>query len=203
MITILLATALFVTQADVDFTKEGRLARFEPSKTYVVSVERNSPSLKHPYVPPPPVKRPIISIEDLVPVKKEKKIEKIHEVIYFDFDSARIRESEKKKLDGLRFDGGKYTITGYTCDIGSKEYNDRLALRRARAVRDYLKVDAAVEGKGKCCYISKERSKNRRAEVTVEITSSSQNQPLKVQSSSPHQTVPSVEGQNTEKNGSL
>lgn len=63
-------------------------------------------------------------------------------------------------------------VVGYTCWLGSKKYNQSLALKRARAVALHLKkagiIIRSVSGKGKCCYIDRKNpSPNRRAEVTV------------------------------------
>jgi len=111
------------------------------------------------------VKLPQIQVKPLPPVKAEKE-EKSNERVYFDFDSFELKPSEKAKLDSLSRDI-QYKVTGYTCDIGEKDYNDRLALKRAGAVREYLgSLVKEVSGKGKCCYIDlKSRWKNRRAEV--------------------------------------
>ena len=96
-------------------------------------------------------------------------------IVYFDFDSAVLKDSEKNKINLAISPNAKVdTVTGYTCDIGTKEYNDRLALKRAGAVSSYLKekgvIPSKVEGKGKCCYVSEEKglkSLNRRVEITV------------------------------------
>jgi outer membrane protein OmpA-like peptidoglycan-associated protein len=111
------------------------------------------------------VKLPQVQVKPLPPVKPEKE-EKSTETVYFDFDSFELKPSEKAKLDSLSRDI-QYKVTGYTCDIGEKDYNDRLALKRAGAVREYLgSLVKEVSGKGKCCYIDlKNRWKNRRAEV--------------------------------------
>jgi len=111
------------------------------------------------------VKLPQVQVKPLPFVKAEKE-EKSTETVYFDFDSFDLKPSEKAKLDSLSRDI-QYKVTGYTCDIGEKDYNDRLALKRAGAVREYLgSLVKEVSGKGKCCYIDlKNRWKNRRAEV--------------------------------------
>jgi outer membrane protein OmpA-like peptidoglycan-associated protein len=66
----------------------------------------------------------------------------------------------------------KLSVKGYTCEIGSKQYNDKLAVRRAKAVARVLEEEgihlSEVSGEGKCCYVSKELSKNRRSEVLVQ-----------------------------------
>jgi len=111
------------------------------------------------------VKLPQVQVKPLPFVKAEKE-EKSTETVYFDFDSFDLKPSEKAKLDSLSRDI-QYKVTGYTCDIGEKDYNDRLALKRAGAVREYLgSLVKEVGGKGKCCYIDlKNRWKNRRAEI--------------------------------------
>jgi len=63
-------------------------------------------------------------------------------------------------------------VTGYTCWLGSKKYNQSLALKRAKAVASRLEKAGvsirSVTGKGKCCYIDRKNpAPNRRAEVTV------------------------------------
>jgi len=105
---------------------------------------------------------PAIQKEPLPSLKVEAKVT---ETVYFDFDSFKLKPSEKAKLDGLS-KGLKYEITGYTCDIGPKDYNDRLALKRAESVKGYLGVSGEVRGRGKRCYVDlKDRSKNRRVEI--------------------------------------
>jgi OOP family OmpA-OmpF porin len=61
----------------------------------------------------------------------------------FNFDKAELKTRGKEKLDSMMNDleGAKYGVIhviGYTDRIGSKEYNHRLSLRRAEAVKDYL-----------------------------------------------------------------
>jgi len=72
-------------------------------------------------------------------------------------------------------------VTGYTCDLGGKQHNDALAMRRARQVSRYLVslgVPAEIiktNGLGKCCYVSPDFEANRRAEVEGLIQSSTKN----------------------------
>ncbi len=91
--------------------------------------------------------------------------------VYFDFDSAVLTDREKLKILASLNDLKKVkavTVKGFTCDRGTREYNDRLALLRARAVAAYLEDNgikpSVVIGEGKCCYVSEDKSKNRRAE---------------------------------------
>jgi len=77
----------------------------------------------------------------------------------FDFDKAVLKSKGKQSLDNLmaRLGSVKYDVivaVGYTDRIGSEDYNKRLSVRRANAVKKYLVtkgVDASnvfVDGKG-------------------------------------------------------
>lgn len=64
-------------------------------------------------------------------------------VIYYDFDSYEIEESEKKQLDNLankliRQSDIKINIISYTDPIGSIKYNQKLSIKRSEAVVEYL-----------------------------------------------------------------
>lgn len=91
--------------------------------------------------------------------------------IYFPLNSSFISPAEKQKLlyalESLK--GRSVRVTGYTCELGSKEHNDRLALSRAEAAAEILEANgikpAAVTGEGKCCYVSGDKEMNRRAEI--------------------------------------
>jgi len=99
-------------------------------------------------------------------------------IIVFGFDSADIKKTELKKLEAILTDlkqAEVIEIKGYTDKIGTEEYNDKLALRRVDAVKNYLASRGIndskikIEAKGKCCYISDENSKNRRVEIWIEV----------------------------------
>jgi outer membrane protein OmpA-like peptidoglycan-associated protein len=81
--------------------------------------------------------------------------------VQFAFDSAELTPQSKQQLnaiaDGIKLTEGtiKVVVEGHTDAKGRASYNDRLSLRRASAVRDYLvgerKLQAKlllVEGKG-------------------------------------------------------
>lgn len=99
--------------------------------------------------------------------------------VNFDLNSARVKGGEIQKIQGavpsLRTKA-PLKISGFTCDLGSKAHNDRLALQRAQTVRSILlrsglrKDDiASVEGKGKCCFADTAPARhfvNRRVEIT-------------------------------------
>jgi OOP family OmpA-OmpF porin len=118
----------------------------------------------------------------------------------FDFDKATLKPEGKAKLDDLAaqlqgMDLEVVVATGYTDKIGSDQYNNRLSLRRAQAVKAYL-VSKGVpankvytEGKGKsnpvktdCTQKNRKAliaclSPNRRVEVEVVGTKQVQQQP--------------------------
>ena len=61
--------------------------------------------------------------------------------IHFDFDSAAIRNNEYESLNKLlgSFEkGNRISVTGHTCEIGTKLYNQVLSEKRAWAVKKYL-----------------------------------------------------------------
>ena len=94
--------------------------------------------------------------------------------VYFAFDEYNISPGGYEKLKEIILkyqDKNKPTlkISGYTDCVGSKEYNDMLALKRAMTVAGYFKTkgfDTAVEGKGDCCFKRTEEL-SRRAEVEI------------------------------------
>lgn len=64
-------------------------------------------------------------------------------VLYFDFDQDQLGERTRRQLDIvaqiLKTDvGKKLTLSGHTDALGEASYNERLSLRRAAVVRDYL-----------------------------------------------------------------
>ena len=102
---------------------------------------------------------------------------------HFDFDKSALKPEGKAKLDDLV---GKLKAVnleviiavGHTDSIGTKAYNQKLSLRRAAAVKDYLVskgVDANrihTEGKGETQPVADNRTregraKNRRVEIEV------------------------------------
>lgn len=94
--------------------------------------------------------------------------------VFFDFDSSELKKDAILRLEKIAHtikteNLRSIVVNGYTCDIGSERYNDRLAQKRADAVASYLRhkgVDVEkVTGEGKCCYISYSKKENRRAEV--------------------------------------
>ena len=103
--------------------------------------------------------------------------------VFFDFDKAVLKPEGKAKLDELvaKLKGIALEVIiaiGHTDSIGSVEYNLKLSVRRAEAVKAYL-VSKGIEpnriyteGKGKAQPIADNRTaegraKNRRVEIEV------------------------------------
>jgi outer membrane protein OmpA-like peptidoglycan-associated protein len=105
------------------------------------------------------------------------------DTINFDFDRANLRTENKELLSRivgvlLTSNGYRAQIFGHTDDVGSADYNQKLSLKRAESVRDYLveagldptiitvkgfgKSNPLVEGKS-----GEARAKNRRVEVGI------------------------------------
>ena len=80
--------------------------------------------------------------------------------------------SDRKDLDLLHKipHKSRVKVTGYTCSIGEKAYNDELSRSRADAVANYLQSRevtlTTVIGKGECCPVSTtDLTRNRRVVV--------------------------------------
>jgi OOP family OmpA-OmpF porin len=102
----------------------------------------------------------------------------------FGFDKVDLKPSARAKLDALaeKMQGADLTaihVVGHTDAVGTDAYNDKLSVRRAQAVRDYLVgkgVDPNlidVQGRGKREPVASNkteegRAQNRRVEVEVD-----------------------------------
>lgn len=90
------------------------------------------------------IKRSEVPKEVVVNVQKEKQEEKIEHnyIVYFNFDKSHINKSEHQALinaiEAHRKLGKKIHLDGYADDTGLDEYNDKLSLRRAESVKQYL-----------------------------------------------------------------
>jgi OOP family OmpA-OmpF porin len=105
--------------------------------------------------------------------------------VLFDFNKSSLKPGGKKALKKYLQEARahlssarKVIITGHTDNVGGKEYNLKLSLRRAEAVRDYLAglgVKAnkmKVSGAGETSPVASNstsagRAKNRRVEIEV------------------------------------
>jgi outer membrane protein OmpA-like peptidoglycan-associated protein len=104
-------------------------------------------------------------------------------MIFFDYDETAIKASEKQKLDKLLLTMQKETsltlhLHGHTDNIASDTYNQKLSLRRAKAVKKYLVSKGVTASRIECDGqsetnpiarndIDKGRAQNRRVELTV------------------------------------
>lgn len=68
------------------------------------------------------------------------------ETVYFRLGSYVLSAGEKAKLDelakGIKSQGVK--VEGYTCRIGSHDFNKKLSMRRAKVVASYLKAHGII-----------------------------------------------------------
>jgi OOP family OmpA-OmpF porin len=102
--------------------------------------------------------------------------------VWFDFDKAEVKKEYEKELQDVAAvlkanPGLKIVLEGHTCNIGTKEYNQGLSERRAKAVKAYLvklgvpEQNLTTKGYGltkpSVPNTSKaNRAKNRRVELT-------------------------------------
>jgi outer membrane protein OmpA-like peptidoglycan-associated protein len=112
----------------------------------------------------------------------------------FDFDSTVIKPGFYTTMDKIasiltRYGKTQLTIVGYTDNVGTEEYNQRLSERRAKAVNDYLANKGvliqrlAFVGRGESSprasnATDEGRRLNRRVEILVEpVVANPQNPP--------------------------
>ena len=71
--------------------------------------------------------------------------------VCFSFNSAKLSASSKAKLitivPNLKADSKSYELSGFADSIGSKDYNNNLAQRRAQAVKRFLESKGVEAGK--------------------------------------------------------
>jgi OOP family OmpA-OmpF porin len=132
--------------------------------------------------PPPPVEAPPAPPAPPAPVPTSEKVSYQADA-FFDFDKAVLKPAGKSALDELSSKLGDMNLeviiaVGHTDSVGTDAYNQKLSVRRAEAVKAYLKskgVDQAriyTEGKGEKQPVASNktadgRAKNRRVEIEV------------------------------------
>jgi outer membrane protein OmpA-like peptidoglycan-associated protein len=122
-------------------------------------------------------------------VTGEQQIDNVQPIIapvLFERASAVLTAGDKEKILAiLRNKIDKATplkVTGYTCDLGSKQANDALALQRATVVADLLQTQgykvAVVNGEGKRDFVSTDPGMphlNRRVEIAIHTQPAGEN----------------------------
>lgn len=116
---------------------------------------------------------------------KKSKIVVFADVALFSFDKSELKPEGRERIKAYREEAkaelsraDRIKITGHTDNVGSQEYNKKLSLRRAEAVRDYLvsigvdpnKLEISGEGKDRPVADNSTeagRAKNRRVEVEI------------------------------------
>lgn len=90
---------------------------------------------------------PPVTIVEEISVLVEVGIEE--RTVHFDFDSAKLSKEAKAKLDSLvkvlkEHNIQSVKIFGFTDRIGAKDYNHKLSVKRADAVKKYLESKVAI-----------------------------------------------------------
>jgi outer membrane protein OmpA-like peptidoglycan-associated protein len=122
-----------------------------------------------------PIQNPVIQKQEEASANKQATIQSgLIGSVLFDFDRSLLVKSEQENLDQIsgQIPADKNVdVTGYTCSIGTDDYNKRLSYKRASSVASYLMTKGVtigrVEGKGKCCPVSENNKINRRVEVEI------------------------------------
>ncbi len=128
-------------------------------------------------------KKPVPKVTPKVEKKKGYHPLKVNARIHFDFDKAEIKKDYLPYLNVIihhlkENKNLKVKIIGFTDSIGSKEYNNKLAYKRAKAIELYLvkngisKDRIEILGKGKANYLFDNKNElnrftNRRVEFFV------------------------------------
>jgi OOP family OmpA-OmpF porin len=93
---------------------------------------------------PAPAPKPEVVVQQPPAVQPVSQLAREQLTIYFAFNKAELTEESTAKLDQIADAVNrspkvtKVDIVGYTDQIGSNSYNDKLSLRRAHAVNAYL-----------------------------------------------------------------
>jgi len=92
-------------------------------------------------------------------------------IVFLPLNGSRIGNPEKDQIKQFIncLKGKEVKVTGYTCKIGGKSYNEKLAKARAHNVAKYLRQEGIavreIVGKGQQGYISSLDFINRRVEI--------------------------------------
>lgn len=147
-----------------------------------IVAQRVAPVVEQPIVKPGPTTPDVEPNKPVEPVVTTEKVTLEADAL-FDFDKAVIKPEGKAKLDNMLSKLKDITVevivaTGHTDSIGAPAYNQKLSVRRANAVKDYLvkhgvdPKNVFAEGKGETKPIASNktkagRAKNRRVDIEV------------------------------------
>jgi OmpA-OmpF porin, OOP family len=150
-----------------DWTPARAVAECDPDLVKKPAPPAPPPAKPAPPPPPPPPSPPPKPAPPPPPPEKPlpQKISLSADAL-FDFDKAVLKTEGKGRLDDLvrTLQGATYDVIlviGHTDRIGSVEYNQKLSLRRANAVKDYLvghgieQSRISAEGRGKSQPVTK------------------------------------------------
>jgi OOP family OmpA-OmpF porin len=155
------------------------LGAIQPAPKCIVEPEAPAPA---PVAAPAPTPAPAPAPAPAAPAPVKHKVTLQGDAL-FDFNKSTLKPKDiaelNETIDKVRKDGittVSITATGHTDNVGTDAYNDKLSLRRAQAVKDYLVskgVDAnkiSVEGKGERQPVASNktkegRAKNRRVDI--------------------------------------
>lgn len=174
-------TKTFIEQQDYTFTME--IVRNIPATTFVIGEPITART------PRPPAQLPVVKKNKMLltirksgePATREQQTENVQPIIapvLFERASATLSAGDKENiLAALRNKIDKATplkVTGYTCDLGTKQANNTLALQRATVVADFLQSQgykvAIVTGEGNRNSVTRDpgmRHLNRRVEIGI------------------------------------
>lgn len=174
-------TAMSVEQKDYVFKMD--VTRDISTSTFVIGEFNRTKQLRSPVAIPVTEKnKMLLSLRKReIDSTDEKQIQIDQTLIppvLFDLSNSSLSgEMEEKLLSALEKKADNNTplqVKGYTCDLGTQQVNDILALKRATVVADLLKshgfIVVAVMGKGKQGYITSDpemRHLNRRVEIGI------------------------------------
>lgn len=157
-------TVLWAGAGAYGFTKQ-QVQWQQPPKPAPVAAPPAPPAPPLPSLPPEPV---------LLDTPQQ-----VSQIIYFAFSKAALSSDAKQALDILPVDNvASVVVDAHTDAIGGDQYNDKLSVKRGKAVADYLalrgiptpQIEIVAKGKRQPVGDNKTadgRAKNRRAEVLV------------------------------------
>lgn len=138
--------------------------------TILPAITKLAVRMSDPMTIQPPATQP--DVVTVAPRNEQPEIKGLFGTVHFQFDSSSLSQFEQGNLEKISRDvpaGNAVDVTGYTCTIGTDDYNKKLSFSRAEAVATVLKAKGVhigtIEGKGKCCPASQDKQQNRRVEI--------------------------------------